>query len=90
VWNAATEASVTGSKRSRSYWHSTEVVVPATAAATFSSNSGSCSTPVTGPRAQLMSTASRRPTSPAVAISRASQVMAWPALNTCPASSRPS
>ena len=56
-----TEASVTGSNRSRSYWHSTETAVPATAAATFSSNSGSCSTPVTGRSAQLMSTASRRP-----------------------------
>ena len=37
VWKAATEASVTGSKRSRSYWHSTDTAVPATAAATFSS-----------------------------------------------------
>ena len=60
----ATEASVTGSNRSRSYWHSTETAVPASAPAIFSSKSGSCSTPLTGRSAQLMSTASRRPGKP--------------------------
>ena len=32
MWDAATEASVTGLNRSRSYWHSTEAVLPASAA----------------------------------------------------------
>ena len=49
---------------SRSYWHSTDTVVPASAAAMPSSKSGSCSIPVTGRSAQLMSTATRRPGNP--------------------------
>jgi hypothetical protein len=64
VWKADTVASVTGSNPSRSYWHSTETVLPASAAATPFSKSGSCSTPVTGRSAQLMSTATRRPGKP--------------------------
>ena len=86
-------ASVTGSKASRSYWHSTETVEPPSAAATPSSKSGSCSTPVTGRSAQLMSTATRRPGNPScrqAAIWAVSQSIARPAPNSCPASSLPS
>ena len=86
-------ASVTGSNPSRSYWHSTEAVEPASAAATPSSKSGSCSTPVTGRSAQLMSTATRRPGNPSrwqSAIWLVSQSIARPAPNSCPDSSRPS
>jgi hypothetical protein len=93
VWNAATDASVTGSNRSRSYWHSTDAVVPASAAAMPSSNSGSCSIPVTGRSAQLMSTAIRSPGNPSSredASCRVSHPIAASALNTCPDSRRPS
>ena len=93
VWNAATDASVTGSNRSRSYWHSTDAVVPASAAARPSSNCGSCSIPVTGRSAQPISTAIRSPGNPRSredASCRASHPIAASALNTCPDSSRPS
>jgi hypothetical protein len=93
VWNAATDASVTGSNRSRSYWHSTDAVVPASAAAMPSSNCGSCSLPVTGRSAQLMSTAIRSPGNPSSledVSCRVSHLIAASALNTCPSSRRPS